>query len=124
MLCNTIRYGKLAPEIGSPYPLVTNNFMPILVACPSCGKRFKAGNKYAGKTGLCPNCKQPIKVPAKRKEVIIQAPEEFEQGGRSINGELIIKPVEWRETKFNPKTAATIAGQALMIFAAALIGGK
>ena len=31
----------------------------------SCGKRFKVPRKLAGKTGKCPQCKMPVKIPEK-----------------------------------------------------------
>ncbi|MCI0459956.1 MAG: hypothetical protein L0Z62_23645 [Gemmataceae bacterium] len=36
--------------------------MAIEASC-SCGKRFKAHDKYAGKRVLCPACKQPLQIP-------------------------------------------------------------
>jgi hypothetical protein len=29
----------------------------------TCGKRIKVAAQYAGKTGKCPQCKQPVKIP-------------------------------------------------------------
>src|SRR5258708_3635722 len=37
--------------------------MPIVVAC-QCGKRFKAGDQFAGKRTRCPGCGQPLTIPA------------------------------------------------------------
>ena len=37
--------------------------MPIKAAC-SCGHRFQAASKYAGKAVKCPKCKNPLKIPA------------------------------------------------------------
>ena len=41
--------------------------MSIIVVCPGCKKSFKVSDKYAGKSGACPNpdCKATIKVPRK-----------------------------------------------------------
>lgn len=36
--------------------------MPIKLTC-NCGHAFNVSSKFAGKTGKCPNCKNPIKVP-------------------------------------------------------------
>ncbi|HEY4760823.1 MAG TPA: hypothetical protein VIH42_09610 [Thermoguttaceae bacterium] len=98
--------------------------MAIVVVCPGCRKRFRVSDKFAGRIGPCPNCKQLLEVPDKTKEIKIHAPQEFEQGGRSTNGQLPTQPIAWEETKFNPAVAATIAGAALLIFAAAFALGK
>jgi hypothetical protein len=37
--------------------------MPIKVQC-ACGKAFAAKDELAGKTVKCPNCQQPLKIPA------------------------------------------------------------
>jgi hypothetical protein len=37
--------------------------MSIVVAC-QCGKRFKAGDQYAGKRTRCPGCGQALTIPA------------------------------------------------------------
>jgi RsiW-degrading membrane proteinase PrsW (M82 family) len=39
----------------------------IHVRCPHCDKTLKALDQYAGKTARCPNCEQPITVPAPPK---------------------------------------------------------
>jgi uncharacterized CHY-type Zn-finger protein len=98
--------------------------MSILVVCPGCRKRFSVNEKFAGKSGHCPNCKHPITVPGKTGEVKIHDPEPFEQGGRSTTDQLVLKPIAREEAKFNLLTAAGIACVAVLIFAGALLGGK
>lgn len=50
--------------------------MPIPVVCPSCKARFTVSDQFAGRTGPCPKCKQPIKVPTPAaKAVVIHEPE-------------------------------------------------
>jgi len=98
--------------------------MSILVVCPDCRKRFRVNEKFAGKTGPCPNCKYPIAVPAKAGEVKIQTPEQFEQGGRSTTDQLVLQPIAREQANFNLLTAAGIASIAGAIFAGALLGGK
>jgi hypothetical protein len=97
--------------------------MSILVVCNGCRKRFSVKDKFAGKTGRCPNCKQPITVPGKA-EVVIHEPEQFDRGGRGTSGQLVLQPILREEIKFNPLTAAAIASAAAIIFAAAFLGGK
>jgi RsiW-degrading membrane proteinase PrsW (M82 family) len=38
--------------------------MTIRVCCAQCGKSLKAPDKLAGKVARCPNCRQPVQVPA------------------------------------------------------------
>jgi len=37
--------------------------MPVQFSCNACKKKFKAADKFAGKTIPCPNCKVPLIVP-------------------------------------------------------------
>ncbi len=36
----------------------------IQLNCPSCGKRFKLADKWAGRAFKCPECDKPVRVPA------------------------------------------------------------
>jgi prepilin-type processing-associated H-X9-DG protein len=38
--------------------------MPIPYSCPHCGKQFSVADQYAGQTGPCAACGQPITIPA------------------------------------------------------------
>lgn len=50
--------------------------MPIQVVCPGCKGRFTVSDQFAGRTGPCPKCKQPIKVPTPAAQsVTIHEPE-------------------------------------------------
>jgi len=50
--------------------------MAIAVICPSCKSRFSVSDQFAGRTGPCPKCKKPIKIPAVTAEaVVIHEPE-------------------------------------------------
>lgn len=96
--------------------------MAISVLCPGCKKRFQVSDRFAGKTGPCPQCKTPIKIPDRAPEVKIHAPEEFESGGRSRTGELIIKPIAHRDARWNPVLAAAIGGAVVATAAVAHFG--
>lgn len=37
--------------------------MPIAYTCPHCGKQYSVAEQYAGQTGPCAACNQPITVP-------------------------------------------------------------
>ena len=60
--------------------------MPIQVTCPGCLKRFSVADKFAGKKGPCPKCKQIITIPKKEDEVIIHAPDHSEAGAVDASG--------------------------------------
>ena len=89
--------------------------MAILVVCPGCKKSFNVDDKFAGKTGACPNCKAKITVPAKQAEVKVHAPDEFAGGGKSVTGKLLLKPIAREEARIKPAMAAVIGG---VVFAA------
>jgi len=96
--------------------------MAIFVVCPGCRKRFQVSDQFAGRTGPCPSCKTPIKIPPKQEEVKIHGGEMFSSGGRSATGEMVLKPIARRETRFRPGIAAAIAGGVVVVFGAALAG--
>src|SRR5664280_2030892 len=87
--------------------------MSITVVCPGCRKSFQVSDKFAGKSGPCPNCKRKLQVPLKTEEVKVHTPEAFAGGGRSTSGKLVIKPVAFQPAKLQPATAAIIAGKRL-----------
>src|SRR5207248_11036429 len=37
--------------------------MPIPYSCPHCGNQFSVAEQYAGQTGPCAACGQPITIP-------------------------------------------------------------
>ena len=75
--------------------------MPIQVTCPKCLKRFQVSDKFAGKTGPCPNCKEKIKVPDKSDEVVVHAPET--EGPKDRSGQSVLKPITRKETDVTKK---------------------
>lgn len=50
--------------------------MPIQVVCKGCRSTFTVSDKFAGRTGPCPKCKQPITIPQPIKDIKIHGPEE------------------------------------------------
>jgi hypothetical protein len=98
--------------------------MSILVVCPGCRKSFKVSDKYAGKSGGCPNCKTVIQVPAKDEEVQVHAPTEFAEGGRSTTGKLVTKPVAWEGARLSPVLAVAVAAGTLTALLVAWLGGR
>lgn len=37
--------------------------MAIKVTCPKCLQTIKAPDSFAGKQGICPACREPVKIP-------------------------------------------------------------
>lgn len=97
--------------------------MAIQVICPGCHKRFKVGDEFAGRTGPCPNCKHPIQIPGKGQEVKVHAPEQFERGGRSVSGKLVLKPISYRQMKTDPVVLAIVVGIVVAMMATAWLAG-
>jgi len=87
--------------------------MPISVICPGCHTRFKVSEKFAGKTGACPKCKNPIQVPDATNEVVIHEPE-LEAGAKDARGRSVLKPIRRKDTKFNPLVMTGAVGLAVV----------
>jgi hypothetical protein len=97
--------------------------MPIPVICPKCHTRFQVGDQHAGKTGPCPKCKEPIKIPEVGDEVVIHAPE-LEAGAKNAKGKNVLKPIRRKETKFSLNTTAVTVGLALLSVGMAWMLGR
>lgn len=74
--------------------------MPIQVTCQKCHKRFTVNEKFAGKSGPCPSCKEVIKIPDKEDEVVIHSPDGY--GPKDASGKAILKPIEREEVEAKP----------------------
>jgi len=93
--------------------------MPIQVTCPSCFKRFQVSDKFAGKSGPCPNCKKTIKVPEKSEEVVIHAPRDDSPKDRT--GRSVLKPLKRKETDITRRGMLITAGAILAVIVAAIV---
>jgi hypothetical protein len=98
--------------------------MSILVVCPGCKKSFQVHDKFAGKSGPCPKCKAPIRIPDKASEVKVHTPEEFGGGGRGTTGKLALKPIARDETKFRPLAVIAIVAAVILVPIATFVLGK
>lgn len=94
--------------------------MAIIVVCPGCLKSFKVSDKFAGKTGPCPNCKRTLQVPTKEQEVTVHAPEAFGGGGKTTEGKLITKPIARVNAKLQPVMVTLIVASVLLVLLATL----
>lgn len=86
--------------------------MSIRVTCAKCHTRFNVSEKFAGKTGPCPKCKNRIKIPTKAQEVKVHEPEMA--GPKNILGESVLKPIERIET--------TLTGIHITLIASLIVG--
>ncbi|MCA9128931.1 MAG: sulfite exporter TauE/SafE family protein [Planctomycetales bacterium] len=92
--------------------------MAIPVTCPGCLKRFNVSDKFAGKTGPCPNCQKQIKIPELSEQVIIHAPEV--EGPKDSKGGAILKPIRRSEVKLSPPVIIAAGVSIVAVLAIAL----
>ncbi len=92
--------------------------MPIQVTCPKCLKRFQVSEKFAGKTGPCPACKNQIKVPDASEEVVIHAPDDGAPKDRT--GTSVLKPIKRSETDVTKRGLIITAGAILAAIGVAI----
>src|SRR5437763_17163113 len=93
--------------------------MAIDVTCPSCHTRFQVSEKFAGKSGPCPKCKTTIKIPEKKDEVVIHAPEV--SGPKDSKGQAVLKPISRVEVRLRSTQIATIVGSVVLVLIVALV---
>lgn len=96
--------------------------MAIHVVCPGCLKRFQVSDRFAGMKGPCPNCNTVINIP--KASVKIHGAEEFDRGGKSATGKLLLKPIERLDMDFHPARSGLIALGVLVVFLLALLVGN
>jgi WD40 repeat protein len=58
-----VRPAAVAEEKTLP-PLEVAPAAALVVACPGCGKKLRAKSELAGKKVKCPQCQQPVPIPA------------------------------------------------------------
>ncbi len=92
--------------------------MPIQITCQKCHKRFSVSEKFAGKSGPCPNCKTTIKIPEKDEEVVIHSPDNY--GPTDSAGNAVLKPIEREEVEANPVAIVGIVGGIIVAIVAAI----
>ncbi|MCG8651929.1 MAG: hypothetical protein MI861_18965, partial [Pirellulales bacterium] len=93
--------------------------MPIQVTCANCLKRFQVSDKFAGKSGACPNCKKTIKVPDASEQVVIHAPDDGAPKDRE--GRSVLQPLARTETDVT-RRGLLITGGAILAAIAFAIG--
>ncbi len=91
--------------------------MAIQVTCPGCLKRFSVSEKFAGKSGPCPSCSKPIKIPELTDQVVIHGPAE---GPADSKGRPIFKPIRRKDFKLSKLAMIGIAVGTVVVLAIAL----
>ena len=87
--------------------------MAIIVVCHGCRKSFQVSDKFAGKSGPCPNCKEILRVPMPDEQVQVHVPKEFASGGRESHGKLDLKPITRTDAKLQPLATTIIVAVSL-----------
>ena len=82
--------------------------MSIQVTCPSCLKRFQVSDKFAGKTGPCPACKKPIKIPDKDEQVVVHAPDDG--APKDSKGRSVLKPITMKDPELTNRMLLIAGG--------------
>jgi len=99
--------------------------MPIAVTCPKCLTRFSVNEKFAGKKGPCPKCKNEITIPELTEQVVIHAPPDV--APKDSKGQSILKPIKRKEAKFSRAliwgSIGGVAGAILLALGMRLTGG-
>lgn len=95
--------------------------MAISVVCAKCRARFNVSDKFAGQTGPCPKCKNPISIP-KPAAVTIHEPDRPTTSSKS--GRMPTAPIVFEEKPVSPVTITLIIGGLLLLLLAAFAAGK
>jgi len=93
--------------------------MAIDVTCTKCHTRFQVSEKFAGKSGPCPKCKNTIKIPELKDQVVIHAPEV--SGPKTATGQPVFTPIKRTEVKLGAPQIALIVGSVLVVLVAAVV---
>ncbi len=96
--------------------------MAISVVCPTCQARFNVSDKFAGQTGPCPKCKNPIKIPKTSPDVTIHDP--TEAAASSAVGHMPTTPIVFKEDSFSRITITLVFTAGVLLFLAAYISGR
>jgi len=68
--------------------------MVIQVTCSTCGSSFETADSNAGKTGKCPNCQNPIVIPAAQPQAAAAAPAAAPAGAPQAAPQTVVVQVQ------------------------------
>ncbi|MEM0926018.1 MAG: hypothetical protein AAGJ83_08275, partial [Planctomycetota bacterium] len=93
--------------------------MPIQVTCRHCLKRFQVSDKFAGKSGPCPNCKKTIEIPKADEQVVIHAPKD--DAPTDSTGKSVLKPIRRKETDVTRNGLLITSAAVAFVFLCAIV---
>ena len=96
--------------------------MAISVVCAKCQARFNVSDKFAGQTGPCPKCKQPIKIPKAMGDVTIHGPSKPAESSQS--GQMPTAPIIFKEESVSPISVTILLVTGVLVLLAAYASGK
>jgi len=95
--------------------------MAISVVCSKCQARFRVSDKFAGQTGPCPKCKNPIVIP-KPAAVTIHEPDR--PASSSASGRMPTAPIVFERAAPSPVTVTLVVAALLALLVAAFAAGR
>ena len=96
--------------------------MAISVVCSTCQARFKVSDKFAGQTGPCPKCKNPIKIPKASSDVTVHDP--TEAAASSNVGHMPTSPIVFKQESFSRITLTLVFSAGVLLILAAYVAGR
>jgi uncharacterized protein (DUF486 family) len=96
--------------------------MAISVVCKKCQTRFNVSDKFAGQTGPCPKCKNPITIPKSNAAVTIHEP--AKPATSSQSGQMPTAPIVFEENPVSPVVITLVISGLFMSLLAAFAAGR
>lgn len=91
--------------------------MAIRVICPGCMTSFEVGDQFAGQKGPCPKCGHIIEIP--KVQVVVHAPDEVVQDGKTTRVGKETRPIEQNRFEFSTQGLLLSLLGILLVFGAA-----
>ena len=91
--------------------------MAIRVICSGCMTSFEVGDQFAGKKGPCPKCGHIIEIP--KVQVVVHAPDEVVQDGKTTRVGKETRPIEQKRFEFSTQGLLLGLLGILLVFGAA-----
>ncbi len=98
--------------------------MSIIVVCPGCLKSFKVSDKFAGRTGPCPNWQADAQSAREVRRGHGPRAGGLCRRRPQASGKLIVEPVAFRPAKLEPVKAALIVATVFVVLAITWLGGR
>ncbi len=91
--------------------------MAIRVICSGCMTSFEVGDQFAGQKGPCPKCGHIIEIP--KVQVVVHAPDEVVQDGKTTRVGKETRPIEQKRFEFSTQGLLISLLGILLVFGAA-----